>query len=68
MSSNEYNMNKRKRIDTLALCPIVYGSIATPLVGKKTTDENATHRWTLYGMCQVYLLYCVNVCIFAFYI
>jgi hypothetical protein len=48
---------KRPRTDdnTLVVCPIVYGSIANLLTGRKV-DESATHRWTLYGnLCALYL-------------
>ena len=41
-------MSKRLKTDTLlAVCPIVYGSIANVITGKK--DDSATHKWTLYG-------------------
>ncbi len=60
-----FNSNrKRRRENTLVICPIVYGSIANLITGKKV-EEYATHRWTLYGKC-IYLK--ANILIYIFII
>lgn len=48
---------KKQKVDekTVVVCPIVYGSIANLITGRKV-DESATHRWTLYGKFPILLL------------
>lgn len=41
---------KERTEDTTVACPIVYGSLANVITGRRLDDSTATHKWTLFGI------------------